>query len=57
MPYKGPLAGVRVGLKASFEPKSRIPDHTRTLYDTPNDYFDRLDSIFKGLEGFRTGKK
>jgi hypothetical protein len=44
---------VRVGLKASFEPNSRHPDHTRTLYDTPNDYSNRLEGILKGLQAFR----
>jgi hypothetical protein len=56
MPYKVPLTDVRVGLKASFEPNARNPDHSRTLYDTPNDYPDRLDAILKGLKGFRPSK-
>src|SRR5262249_25336811 len=54
MPYREPLRDVRVGLKASFEPKSRSPDQTRTLYDMPNDYFNRLGGILKGLEAFRS---
>lgn len=52
-PMRDPLGRVRVGLKKSYEPAARIPEHTRTLYDTPNDYFNNLKSIVDGLESLR----
>jgi hypothetical protein len=56
-PFRDPLTRIRVGLKKSFEPNARIPDRTRTLYDTPNDYFNQLKDVTDGLDGFRKPKK
>jgi len=52
-PFRDPLTRMRVGLKKSFDPASRVPERTRTLYDTPNDYFNQLKDVFEGLQGFR----
>ena len=53
-PLRDPLGRIRVGLKKSYEPAARIPERTRTLYDTPNDYFNNLKSIVDGLESLST---
>jgi hypothetical protein len=62
-PLRDPLGLIRVGLKKSWEPASHKPVSSkgdyrtnqtyRTLYDTPNDYFNQLRDIVEGVEALR----
>jgi hypothetical protein len=52
-PLRDSLTRVRVGLKKSYEPAARMPERTRTLYDTPNVYFEQMKSVLEGIEAVR----